>query len=177
MSDVAQTSTHAQHTHFDFWRFAPADVVLVAGAAFLCAFSFLFDAMVFLGVASVSLDSLEVVLSYSLAPSLDLALGFDGVAAALTFPVLPLAQHLTTKPDRGFGSNQVDLGGMIKPASATLINSSILVGYMAIATTQSSLHLLTSSLCPLIPPTKSTLGSFLMSVTPTSGVRIRSVRI
>ena len=32
------------------------------------------------------------------------------------------------------GSNQVDFGGMILPASATLISSSIDVGYMAKAT-------------------------------------------
>lgn len=34
----------------------------------------------------------------------------------------------TKSPDRSFGSNQVDFGGMISPASAIAISSAMLVG-------------------------------------------------
>jgi len=42
-----------------------------------------------------------------------------------------------TNPDLGLGSNQVDLGGMMRSASATSISSWMLTGYIAIAALQS----------------------------------------
>lgn len=38
---------------------------------------------------------------------------------------------LTTQPDLGLGSNQVDFGGIIKPASAILNTSVIFTGCIA----------------------------------------------
>lgn len=81
----------------------------------------------------------------------------------------------TTKPDLGFGSIQVDLGGMMSLASATAITSLSKVGYIAIASLQSRLHLLSSSLIPLIPPLKSILLSLLKSEIVKIGARIKSV--
>ena len=80
-----------------------------------------------------------------------------------------------TKPSLGFGSNQVDFGGIIMPESATHINSSSVTGYIANAATQSSLHLLINSGIPLIPPTKSILSSLLKSDIPKTGVKTSSV--
>ena len=85
------------------------------------------------------------------------------------------SKQRTTYPSRGFGSNQVDLGGIIRPASAISINSFSWTGYIAIAATQSSLHLLISSGSPLIPPTKSILSSERKSEIPSIGCRTKSV--
>lgn len=49
---------------------------------------------------------------------------------------------LTTQPDLGLGSNQVDFGGIIKPASAILNTSVIFTGCIAKAIWQSVLHLI-----------------------------------
>lgn len=73
------------------------------------------------------------------------------------------SKHLTTNPDLGLGSNHVDFGGMIMPASAISISSYNFTGYMPKAATQSSSHLFSNSLYPLIPPTKSILSSLLRS--------------
>ena len=85
------------------------------------------------------------------------------------------SKHLQTKPSRGFGSNQVDFGGMIKPASAISVSSYSWTGYIAKAATQSSLHLFTSSPSPRMPPTKSIRSSPLKSWMPRIGFRTRSV--
>lgn len=88
---------------------------------------------------------------------------------------LSQSKHLQTMASLGFGSNQVDFGGITSPASAMAVNSLIWTGYMAKAATQSSLHLLTSSPNPLIPPTKSILSSPLISLIPRIGVNTNSV--
>lgn len=72
-------------------------------------------------------------------------------------------------PLLNLGSNQVDLGGINSPASATANNSPIDVAYIENANTQSSEHLLSSSPKPRIPPTKSILLSVLGSWIPKSG--------
>lgn len=48
------------------------------------------------------------------------------------------SKTLTIHPDFGFGSNQVDFGGKINPASATLKTSSTYKGYIAKPILQSS---------------------------------------
>jgi len=88
---------------------------------------------------------------------------------------------LTTVPDLGFGSNQVDFGGIINAESATFITSSIYTSQTANAHLQSISHLpnylnfiekeekknlFSNSLSPLIPPTKSILSSCLISLMP-----------
>lgn len=91
------------------------------------------------------------------------------------FILIAQSKHLHTKPSLGFGSNQVLFGGMIKPASAISINSCNCTGYIAKAATQSSLHLLTNSSKPLMPPTKSILSSHLKSEMPSTGDSTKSV--
>jgi len=66
-------------------------------------------------------------------------------------------------------------GGIINPASAMSVSSFNYTGYIAKAATQSSLHLLTNSESPLIPPTKSILSSDLRSVIPKTGCKTKSV--
>jgi len=51
----------------------------------------------------------------------------------------------------------------MSPAFATVNNYESYTGYKAIAATLSSLHLLTRPSSPLPPPTKSILGSVLIS--------------
>lgn len=59
------------------------------------------------------------------------------------------------RPERNFGSNQVDLGGIVNPASATESTSSIRVGNMEKAIIcLSEFTRFSSSFMPRIPPTK-----------------------
>ena len=74
-------------------------------------------------------------------------------------------------PLNSFGSNQVDLGGISLPASATLKSSEMDVGYIEKASFISLWHLFSSSESPLIPPTKSILLSVLGSPIPSIGER------
>ena len=60
--------------------------------------------------------------------------GRTGIKIIDTFHYSSSPIKCTTIASRSLGSNQVDFGGMILPASATLISSSIDVGYMAKAT-------------------------------------------
>ena len=71
---------------------------------------------------------------------------------------------LTAIPLLGFGSNQVDFGGMIDPASATLIISLTSKGKSINPILQSSLHRFSISLDPLIPPIKSILSLLVISL-------------
>ena len=55
-------------------------------------------------------------------------------------------------PLRSLGSNQVDFGGIKRPASATAKSSSMEVGYREMAAAQSSRHRRSSSSRPRMPP-------------------------
>ena len=89
----------------------------------------------------------------------------------------PLSNNIyivcTTKPSLNFGSNHVDLGGIISFASDMLIKSSTETGYIENATFAfpPSTNLSNSSV-PLIPPIKSTLVSVRISSTPSIGWKI-----
>ena len=74
-------------------------------------------------------------------------------------------------PLLNFGSNQVDLGGIKSPLSATSNNSIIEVGYIANETFISVSALFSNSLSHLMPPTKSILESVLGSMIPSNGAR------
>ena len=73
------------------------------------------------------------------------------------------------RPLKSFGSNHVDLGGMILLLSAISINSLTVVGYMEKARHISLVARLSSSFSHLIPPTKSILLSVLGSSMPRIG--------
>ena len=69
-----------------------------------------------------------------------------------------------------FGSNQVDFGGIMHPASEIAIRSSMGVGNREKATLISPLSTLRSnSFTPFTPPTKSILSSVLGLVIPKMG--------
>ena len=73
-------------------------------------------------------------------------------------------------PLLGFGSNQVDFGGIVSPLSAIAIISSIVVGYIEKLTFISVLALFSSSLRPLMPPINLILFDFLGSSIPSIGL-------
>ena len=74
------------------------------------------------------------------------------------------------QPSRSFGSNHVDLGGMMPPASAIAIRSSMPTGNSENATAARPLATSrSSSACPRIPPTKSMRLSVRGSPTPRCG--------
>src|ERR1700674_3973067 len=78
-------------------------------------------------------------------------------------------------PSRSFGSNHVDLVGMIDPASETAIHYSMLTGYVENATAAPPLSTSCSSVfVPLAPPTKSMRRSVRMSPMPSTGASTRS---
>ncbi len=72
-------------------------------------------------------------------------------------------------PLRSFGSNHVDFGGIIRPASAISVRSSSVVGYIENAIFISVSARFSSSVRPLMPPTKSILLSVRGSVMPNIG--------
>ena len=77
----------------------------------------------------------------------------------------------TNSPDLSLGSNQVDFGGIILSASASAINSSIVVWKREKATSYSpSSTSLSSSPSPRIPPTKWILWSVLGFLIPRTGL-------
>src|SRR5690606_8296523 len=87
------------------------------------------------------------------------------------------SKRCTSSPLRNLGSNQVDFGGMRRPASDTATSSSIVVGYMENANSASPASTsLSSSSMPRMPPTKSMLGSRRGSVIPSSGPSINSLK-
>ena len=74
-------------------------------------------------------------------------------------------------PLLGLGSNQVDLGGIVLPLSATFIISSIVVAYIEKLTFISLSALFSNSLSPLIPPINSILSDFVGSLMPNMGFK------
>ena len=79
-----------------------------------------------------------------------------------------------SKPERSLGSNQVDFGGMIRPASATRRSWSMVQAGMAKAMDISpELTRFSNSPVPRMPPTKSILASVRMSPMPRIGLRMR----
>ena len=73
--------------------------------------------------------------------------------------VLPSHESLCTNmPLRSFGSNQVDFGGIVSPASAIAITSSIRVGYSENATFIPPATSRSNSCNPRMPPTTSMAG-------------------
>src|SRR3954468_1349895 len=84
--------------------------------------------------------------------------GFQAVETALLELVGDEHFHIRwiNKPSRNFGSNQVDFGGMISPASETAIRSATLTGYSENPTAALPESTSVSSpLVPRAPPTKS----------------------
>ena len=75
----------------------------------------------------------------------------------------------TNKPLRSLGSNQVDFGGMVLPASATAMTSLMLVGCIEKATLIPALTRFSNSCNPRIPPTKSIRLSVFGSWIPKIG--------
>ena len=78
-------------------------------------------------VATAEGDMLFVALSRSSERG-DSANAKGGRRAALLFDRVDQSSTWLTMPSASFGSNQVDFGGMISPASATAIRSAICVG-------------------------------------------------
>ena len=74
-------------------------------------------------------------------------------------------------PERSFGSNQVDFGGMIPPLSATANSSAREVAYIENAIPRARSALRSSSSVPRIPPTNSISASVRGSVMLKSGER------
>ena len=73
----------------------------------------------------------------------------------------------TTSPSRGFGSNQVDFGGIVKLLFATSITSSIWVGNIANATLSGlSFTLFSNASNPWQPAINLILSSVLASFIP-----------